>query len=216
MSKDEGEKRIKNSAWRIRTVFHRTVHYPIDELDHYSEQEKQFVYKIKGPPKDMKYYRKRILELSDGCSVNELLQRLYCEEKNHGGAVAYIGLVESAWKEEMAREVDQLIEDGYLYCEDRKILSIHNEVASNRKEWIRAHRRVYRKLSKADKLSERINNGNTHDKTDAFRVLHLLTDVRVLLNNGNNAFTGKESKDTQKKVAEIHNDFITYGSSPRD
>lgn len=210
MTEDTGKKRIKNSVWKIKTVFHRIVHYLIAEQDNYPERERQFVYKIKGPPKDMDYYRKRILELSEGYSVKELVQRLYCEEKNHGGAVAGIGLVESAWKEEMAKEIDQLIKDEYLYCEDRKVLSIHNEVLLSRKKWIRAHRRVYRKLTKVDKLSKKINQEHTDNKMDIFQALHLLTDVRVLIDNSNNAFIGEENKDIQKTMAQIHNDLLTY------
>lgn len=214
MSEDTGKKRIKDWSWKIKTVFRGMVHCLTGAQDNYPEREIQFVYKIEGPTKHMKYYRKRILELSDGCSVNELVQRLYCEEKNHGGAVAGIGLVESAWKEEMAREIDQLTKDGYLYCENRKILSVHREAPLNRREWIRVHRRVYWKLTQADRLSTKISNEHRHDKMDAFRVLHLLTDVRILLTNSNNACTGKESKDIQKTVAEIHNDLVTYQSSP--
>lgn len=98
----------------------------------YPQGVRRFVYKIKEPPKDMEYYRKRILELSDGCSVKELIQRLYCEEKNHGGATAGIGLVESAWKEETAKEIDRLMKDKYLYCEER-VLPSYCEAGSNRR-----------------------------------------------------------------------------------
>jgi len=134
MSKDTGKERIKNLIGKIKKAFRKIVHYFITEQDnHYPEWVRQFVYKIKQPPKDMEYYRKRILELSDGCSVKELIQRLYCEEKNHGGAVAGIGLVESAWKEETAKEIEQLMKDKYLHCEKR-ILSSCCEAESDRRK----------------------------------------------------------------------------------
>lgn len=78
-----------------------------------------FVYKLRDPEDQMAYHKRRILKLADGRSINQLVETLYCEEAADGGWIVCIGLFETQYKREMSEEVNQLIKEGYLYCDYR-------------------------------------------------------------------------------------------------
>jgi len=161
----------------------------------------------------MNYYKRRILELSDGRSINQLVEALYREEVTDGGWIVCIGLFEAQYKREMSEEVNQLIKDGFLYCDYRQARPVYRQAPLNTSEWIRVHKRVYRKIARANRLCEKITDEAANSKqVNAAQFLRSLTDIRVTINNSNGIFTNKESKQIQEMTTHIYNDFYVHAN----
>jgi hypothetical protein len=111
----------------------------------------------------------------------------------------------------MPEEVNQLIKEGYLYCDYREARPVYRQAALSTSEWIRAHKRVYRKVARANRLCEKITDGGADNKqTDTAQFLCSLTDIRISINSGNGVFTKKESRQIQKMTTHIYNDFYAH------
>ena len=92
----------------------------------------------------------------------------------------------------------------------RQARPVHNKAPLNTSERIRAHKRAYWKIARASRLCKTIPEGGADNKqTDTAQLLHSLADIRISINNGNGAFTTKESKQTQTTTRDIYNDFCT-------
>lgn len=88
---------------------------------------------------------------------------------------------------------------------------VYRQTTLNTSGWIRAHKRVYRKIARANRLCEKITDGGAdNEQTDTVQFLRSLTDIRVTINNGNGIFTSKESKQIQEITTHIYNDFYAH------
>lgn len=200
---------IKNVSKGGSKIFAHLIDFFKD--DYSDRNTPPFVYKLRGPKDQMAYHKKRILELADGRSINQLVETLYREEVASGGWITCIGLFETEYKREMSEDVNQLIRDGFLYCDYRQGASVYNKVALSTSEWTRAHKRVYRKIARTNRLCKKIAEGGPDNKQiNKAQFLSLLTDIRVTVNNGNGIFTNKETKQIQEITTHIYNDFYAY------
>ncbi len=170
-----------------------------------------FVYKLREAGGQKDYHKRRILKLSDGRSIEELVEALYREEIADGGWVVCIGLFETQYKREMLDEVNQLIREGHLYRDYREARPVYRQATLSTSEWIRAHKRVYRKIARVNRLCEKIADGGDDNKqTDTAQFLRSLTDIRVTVNSGNSIFTNKETKQIQEITTHIYNNFYAH------
>lgn len=95
----------------------------------------------------------------------------------------------------MLEEVNQLIKDGFLYCDYRQARPVYNKAALSTSEWIRAHKGVYRKIAGTNRLCKKITEGGADNKqTDKAQFPRSLTDIKVTINSGNGIFTNTETK----------------------
>lgn len=130
----------RGQADRLSTILHRIMRHLIDALkSSHCERNMQFVYKSTEARGHLDYYTRRIVELADGCSMEELVEKLYRDQLATGGWLVCLGLFEVQYKIEMSEMINQLIEEESLHCHYKQAPSVYNDIWLNTTEKVRMY-----------------------------------------------------------------------------
>ncbi len=85
-------------------------------LKEHQQADTRLIYKLKSAEKNMNYYQKRILQLADGRSIEDVVEKLYVRELANGAGLVGIGFMEEQFRQEAEGTINRLIKNNFLSC----------------------------------------------------------------------------------------------------
>jgi hypothetical protein len=84
----------------------------------------RLIYRMTATPELHDAWERRIIDLCDGKSVNDLIQALYSEELGRGGWIVDIGMWKNLFDHQVVRAINELAEQGYICLKTDEAVSV--------------------------------------------------------------------------------------------
>jgi len=81
------------------------------------EATQQIVYRVKGADEVKDTWKRRIIDLADGKSIDEILDAIFSQEVRAGAWVVDIGIWRNLFDRDVVKTIVELADQGYICLE---------------------------------------------------------------------------------------------------